>query len=988
MVLLVLVAATQLFAALQFANEPVITVNPSGGYFVEFQVNENIDVEVSIVDTVKKQVVRRLGAGVLGSNAPAPFALNALSQKITWDGKDDAGQNVTINSCIARVRAGMLVALDKIVGQNDYLFFRAIQGLALDSAGNLYAFGPFPWLAHHGTSGMTLRRYSRSGEYDRTLWPVPAGLDPSAIGSLKIIGMSNSKYFPKTEAMDAPQLGNSPLTYENSFICPQLVDGKVMVVTCAFSSDASKDPSYRLMTIGADGVPGASSFLVKSPALPKTTATTCFNGPSYLTLSPDNKYFLLSGCYQSNIAGTDTFPASTGFWREGHVYKVDKVSGAATILISIDSTLLPKTASTRRALIGPTSSGSLSYMAAIHGTAFDDSGHIFICDRVRNELGIYDTNGVRIGGIAVTNPDQVVYNKKTGALYVLTRQFSYSFNNSYPPVAGTGTLSLVKFASRHATTGTTVTVAKQAAVLYKSASTEDMQKSSSLTYGRVNMVIDCSGSNAVIWLNGFGGGSNFCVDSNLTNIRGYRDNGSNLELIKDFRQHTRRACNGFDRVTVDRRSEKVYVNDSWTKLYKVVDWSNPVLTACSTSTGALSATDVAVSPDGFLYVREGLYTGPLKRYTQDAKHAPANFVGRGTNVVVPTINLGYGGGSQDKGIAVTKTGRIYVYNGSYLNAKLQVYDTMGTLVKDNVVGLGCSAGGVKVDDAGKIYISASMLPSTVVQPPEFTGYWPAAFSTGVVIKFDPVTGGSFGNTADDNPANRTVNGALKVYSIPVSPFSGTFKTSAYVPSSRWACVCRTPRFDLDEYGRIIAPHTVVGRVTLADNAGNEILSFGEYGNADSKGVGSAIPGPSIPLAWPAGVAASEDYIYVTDLVNARLVRVRKLFKLDNTGLMGEFNGTASAVQLDPSLTSVPEPFNPVSKITVSLPVGTEVRIDVVDMSGKIVKNLKNGFLNSGKTTIYWDATDSNGHKVAGGIYVYKMTTSDRRVVTKRTAYVR
>ena len=36
--------------------------------------------------------------------------------------------------------------------------------------------------------------------------------------------------------------------------------------------------------------------------------------------------------------------------------------------------------------------------------------------------------------------------------------------------------------------------------------------------------------------------------------------------------------------------------------------------------------------------------------------------------------------------------------------------------------------------------------------------------------------------------------------------------------------------------------------------GNEVLSFGYYSNADSRGAGSAVPEPEIPLGWPIAVS--------------------------------------------------------------------------------------------------------------------------------------
>ena len=42
---------------------------------------------------------------------------------------------------------------------------------------------------------------------------------------------------------------------------------------------------------------------------------------------------------------------------------------------------------------------------------------------------------------------------------------------------------------------------------------------------------------------------------------------------------------------------------------------------------------------------------------------------------------------------------------------------------------------------------------------------------------------------------------------------------------------------------------------------------------DSRGAGSIEPVPAIPLGWPTNVGATGDYVYVTDVLNHRIVRV-------------------------------------------------------------------------------------------------------------------
>ncbi|MCG3180355.1 MAG: hypothetical protein BIFFINMI_02714 [Phycisphaerae bacterium] len=90
---------------------------------------------------------------------------------------------------------------------------------------------------------------------------------------------------------------------------------------------------------------------------------------------------------------------------------------------------------------------------------------------------------------------------------------------------------------------------------------------------------------------------------------------------------------------------------------------------------------------------------------------------------------------------------------------------------------------------------------------------------------------------------------------------------------------RSALFGVDGYGRIYYPTSLSQTVSVMDNEGNPLLSFGTYGNRDSMGglEGDLTPTPGIPMAYPNSVDATDNYIYVADLVNVRLLRIAKTF---------------------------------------------------------------------------------------------------------------
>ena len=103
------------------------------------------------------------------------------------------------------------------------------------------------------------------------------------------------------------------------------------------------------------------------------------------------------------------------------------------------------------------------------------------------------------------------------------------------------------------------------------------------------------------------------------------------------------------------------------------------------------------------------------------------------------------------------------------------------------------------------------------------------------------------------------------------------------------CVCRVPRFDLDRYGRLYMPNAITNSVRIVDNAGNQVLEFGKYGNFDSQYVPAdsedgkpLVSTPAIPLTWPTGAGVSEKAIYVLDTYSRRVVRIIRTYAAEAT----------------------------------------------------------------------------------------------------------
>jgi hypothetical protein len=78
----------------------------------------------------------------------------------------------------------------------------------------------------------------------------------------------------------------------------------------------------------------------------------------------------------------------------------------------------------------------------------------------------------------------------------------------------------------------------------------------------------------------------------------------------------------------------------------------------------------------------------------------------------------------------------------------------------------------------------------------------------------------------------------------------------------------------------------------------------------------------------------------------------------------------------------PNPFNPMTEISFSLPQAMHATLDIYNVLGQRVIVLYDGALEAGEYLIQWNATDQNGARVSSGIYFYRLTT-EQGVISKK-----
>jgi len=848
---LVALLAAREAVALDWVKEPTLTFNESSKKgLVTFELSEFTDVEVAILDE-KGRVVRHLAAGVLGKNPPPPLIANSKAQTIEWDGRDDYRATVQNPAeMVARVRAGMSVELVQIVGGDPYAYYSeemghgdhspfGINGLEITSDGKAYVLG------HSSSLGpAALREYDADGNYQQTIFPPPAGKGIEVMKGWGVNVKPDGTYTPKFNRLTDPSLTTTFLDTQTggmARLLPTPDENRLMLWRAGL-----RDGSFDVMTVNVDAtIPAGPAErllgpLVKNPPLPLgpvesgSHVRNSIVGPVFTCYAADGKSFYLSGVYAATTRyGSIRQIKTSGFWRDGQVWRVDRETKSANVFFALDEKTVAGAAKDRTSIFG----GKNTY-SVFHGVAVDAKGNVFVADRLNKRVLVLDDRGKILHEIPVEHPDAIAVSARTGALYVTTRFGDEHFGRRY--------VTLLKFNDWRKDDEPAVAVR-----VSKTGYTGHHKRSYVAVYETDRA-------------------SNVWVAYTEMPVRIYRDDETGFRLLKNFyRVEGAQRCLGFDRMVVDRQTEEVYVLDDHSGVWKVSDWKDPRLVKVP-----LETASIALDPHNrHVYLRtlrDGSTSnsvGKVARFHLDRdEYPPAEFGETGTNRITPSFHHEWCfTGNGDKGIAVAPNGNLAVVGDP--KDGLRVFAGSEAKVPweaTTIAPLPHRAGGAQFDLAGNLYVGYVDSKPTSILPgfegDRFVG------AMGRIHKYSPT-----GTLESGNLFPAVPSGASKTYDV----FYGAFDVD---------CLVRSPRFSVDGFGRIYYPTNIAPRITVMDNAGNEILHFGTYGNRDSMGglPGDLVPTKGIPLGFPNSVDATNDYMYVADMVNLRLLRLKKNFAANDS----------------------------------------------------------------------------------------------------------
>lgn len=369
----------------EFTERPTVKTVGLDRHEITFAVKGNCDVTVGVVDSTGK-IVRHLGSGVLGANAPAPFRKGSVKQTLEWNGKDDLGEYVKEPGKMrVRVSLGLKPEFDRQLGGTSpkNMPGQVIWGLAVDEDG-AYVFSA-------GVRGrLFLRKFDSDAKYVKSLVPPPEDL-PEA----RLAGRGYVEYEPGKKAIHGRNVRDSTghegyyLPFSGKTmrgVQPAISKGRIFYCNSGIGANSL---FYYVYTDGGSDTPGASGL----PLGVIFGVGAGYGTPPALAASPDGQWV-----YAVYNGENDSRMATFVVWRRSTVAGTE----AAKPFIGT----LHKPGSDNEHLLSPC------------GIDCDAQGRIYVCDSHNNRLQIFSPEGKYLKSVQMDRPALVKVHRKTGAIYV------------------------------------------------------------------------------------------------------------------------------------------------------------------------------------------------------------------------------------------------------------------------------------------------------------------------------------------------------------------------------------------------------------------------------------------------------------------------------------------------------------------------------------------------------------------------------------------
>lgn len=871
-----------------FSAKPKVT-RAGDGARIEFAVRAPVDAAVFVEDA-QGRVLRHLAAGVLGTNAPAPFQ-PGLVQSIAWDGKADYGKVAAPQTAPLRVRValGLGARYDRVLSSRPLsLAGSGALGVGPDGALYLrYQYTPSVW--QHAQ----ILVLNRDGSYRRTLLPYAATADGAEARGLDTMMVDGRPVPVGREGGERDLFGQVHGSAYSSLSVS--ADGKDLYGLAGAAGvlhlgTAGGCPQGALVAL----MPKGTNGLGNEPAL---------SGSAFTALAPDGRRLFMNGL--------------------GNRY-------APSPLSAIYSLNVPERTGFAVFFGDPGKSGNDAEHlgAASGGMACDGDGNLLVADTANNRvlvLGATDAKcrgqmaaaGARCVGVDGRNGAVYVSSEKNGVIRIAkfdgwkepkllgetdVRRKGWNANHTMAIDATADPVVIWLCAGGD---GQLVRVEERDNKFAATEISGDWRSGAQQQECYLSVVVD-RGTREVYTRNGGSGGiwERFSDDTGSNELvrlppDAWSDGGGKgIQLTP--------APNG--NLYGIKWEHSFY---QWDRHGKPLAWAEPRIPGAQ----ELTCYEYAKTPAKATYesyVPVGMTELP---HTLGVRWSDGHLF-----VLEPYLFSKWCGGRTFKALhEYLPTGKRVTTVGAPIIWKLS----------DGAVG-------PKFDAAGNIYVAEFIRPKGWNYPPEIKDHLDARGVTqlrgkaaaitslyGSILKFTPKGGMVHWPRGGKPDGSNTSNEGAWAGPDPfegqprLDPALPTMDAEFYswdqlrpikVTGAEWIhpgvgnvgmfrCNCENITFDVDEFGRVFFPDLCLFQIRVIDTAGNGIARLGSYGNPDNRGTDSLVPDPKngqlrprrsddpaelkspfaepdIALAWPAGVGVTDQHLYIGDPVNRRLLRAR------------------------------------------------------------------------------------------------------------------
>ncbi|MFO7898158.1 MAG: hypothetical protein R6V58_03745 [Planctomycetota bacterium] len=838
----------------RFTRLPTVT-RDGDAVRIEFAVDRPTDAAVYVEDS-EGEVVRHLAAGVLGDNAPAPLQKNSLAQSVVWDRKDDQGQPLPNGRYRVRVAAGLSPAyagnaFSEYTGPDHVT--HQVMGLAAGPDGRVYALTR-SWHSGHWRAS-TVHVFRRNGEYEKTIKPFPASTPPERLEGIDVYRTDDGRALPVVHRVLAMSFYPWEDIEQQIAVTP---DGVLRMVVV--EAGYRKKPEHYL--VGLDGRDGAPTARPLAAKLFKRSDAADVN----LAAASDGKSVYLTGINSHAAAvrsRTNNVPC---------VYRVDLADRRPKPFFGDPD----KPGSDRTHLNNP------------QGLATTGSDQLLVADRGNNRVVIISEKDGRLKGqIGVPDPTWVGVHHETGALYVASRGHVVKFDPHGKELAR---MTLPELPER-----------------YRKRT-------------RWFFALDAATDPAVLWI------GNTYAGSPLLRVV---DKGAAFSAPEPAGyEKSIRLWN----VSVGLENREVACKVGWRPLHILNERTGKIVRRLRPH-GSAGQT-YRLGPNGQVYGMDHWRHG-IRRWDRNGKYLPFPATKDDPTLKGRLRSVPSGTTSWERDFSVDHDGNVYVKDrGKHYHGRMtvDVYDRDGEFKRTALWVVTDGAMGPRLDPAGNLYLAEAIKPVGLRYPVIFDAL-PAAASQqytwmyGSVIKFGPPGGAVWFPVRakvdeyafDGQP---TLPESLATEKVSTIHSGRLIRQPGRLEGALWwrfgcapvldmhrshneRCHCTGSDFDVDDFGRVFYPDQGRFRIVVLDTAGNEILTFGSYGNQDSCGpqsyvvdpaggflrprrkddpaaLGSPFGGPKVPIAWVIGLAVSDRYAYIADGLNRRVLRARLGYQAEAT----------------------------------------------------------------------------------------------------------